>query len=289
MTNKPSDNDERYKALGFESSFDGSAGGVQWSELVEKLKTNLLRQDLRVRKFIMGEYTTKVGDKDLAKVPTPLPDDWDATVKRQVSLALQSERKDDLIHKGKSASEIEKDTTTGLFKSFDYQVVKLKDDMERAYEFWYAISGGEVRSKVEQRGVTNVNDIFGELQTDYGQATVRDLKRLTNVFQSGKPEGCTELPEYLDVPSYLEEMSTLQEKLKQKTEASARETSAVLKEKAWTEAVASALPTIYEKCVAECRKSLWLADVMGMDDADLRRAEFVKGEKAYSKHYLGYT
>ena len=219
MTNKPSDNDERYKTLGFESSFGGSAGGVQWSELVEKLKTNLLRQDLRVRKFIMGEYTTKVGDKDLAKVPTPLPDDWDATVKRQVSLALQSERKDDLIHKGKSASEIEKDTTTGLFKSFDYQVVKLKDDMERAYEFWYAISGGEVRSKVEQRGVTNVNDIFGELQTDYGQATVRDLKRLTNVFQSGKPEGCTELPEYLDVPSYLEEMSTLQEKLKQKTEA----------------------------------------------------------------------
>ena len=83
MSNKPSDNDERYKTLGFESSFDGSAGGVQWSELVEELKTNLLRQDLRVRKFIMGEYTTKVGDKDLAKVPTPLPDDWDATVKRQ--------------------------------------------------------------------------------------------------------------------------------------------------------------------------------------------------------------
>ena len=77
MTSKPSDNDERYKTLGFESSFDGSAGGVQWSELVEELKTNLLRQDLRVRKFIMGEYTTKVGDKDLAKVPTPLPDDWE--------------------------------------------------------------------------------------------------------------------------------------------------------------------------------------------------------------------
>ena len=154
MTSKPSDNDERYKSLGFESSFDGSAGGVQWSELVEELKTNLLRQDLRVRKFIMGEYTTKVGERDLAKVPTPLPADWDATVKRQVSLALQSERKDDLIHKGKSASEIDKDTNTGLFKSFDYQIVKLKDDKERAYEFWYAISGGEVRSKVEQRGVT---------------------------------------------------------------------------------------------------------------------------------------
>ena len=77
-----------------------------------------------------------------------------------------------------------------------------------------------------------MNGIFGELQTDYGQATVRDLKRLTNVFLSGKPEGCTELPEYLDVPAYLEEMSTLQEKIKQKTEVSARATSSVLKEKA---------------------------------------------------------
>ena len=169
--------------------------------MIEDLKTNVLRQDLRVRKLILGEYDTKSGDRDLAKVPSPLPDDWDATVKRQVSLVLQEERKADLIHKGKSASEIEKDTNTQLFKSFNYQVVKLKDDKEKAYEFWYAISAGEVRSKVEQRGVANVNDIFGELQVDYGQATVRDLKRLTNVFLSGKPEGCTELPEYLDVPA----------------------------------------------------------------------------------------
>ena len=123
MTNKPSDNEDRYKSLGFESAFDGSAGGTQWSELVEDLKTNLLRQDLRVRKLIMGEYTTKVGERDLAKVPTPVPGDWDAALKRQVSLALQSERKDGLIHKGKSASEIEKDTGTALFKSFDYQIV----------------------------------------------------------------------------------------------------------------------------------------------------------------------
>ena len=81
MSSKPSDNDDRYKALGFESTFDGSAGGIQWSDLVEELKTNLLRQDLRVRKFIMGEYDTKVGERELAKVPTPLPADWDATVK----------------------------------------------------------------------------------------------------------------------------------------------------------------------------------------------------------------
>ena len=192
---KPNDkNDDRYKALGFESAFDGTATGIQWSELVEGLKTNVLRQNLRVRKFVMGEYDTKsAGDRDLAKVPNPVPDDWDATVKRQVSLVLQPERKADLIHYGKSASEIEKDTWTGLFKSFEYQLMKLNDDKERAYEFWYAITDGEVRSKIEQRGVANVNDIFGELQTDYGQAMERDLTRLTNVFTSGKPEGTTEL------------------------------------------------------------------------------------------------
>ena len=50
----------------------------------------MLRQNLRVRKFVMGEYDTKsAGDRDLAKVPNPVPDDWDATVKRQVSLVLQ--------------------------------------------------------------------------------------------------------------------------------------------------------------------------------------------------------
>ena len=48
MSNKLSDtNDDRFKSLGFESTFDGSAGGIQWSELVEDLKTNVLRQNLR--------------------------------------------------------------------------------------------------------------------------------------------------------------------------------------------------------------------------------------------------
>ena len=271
MSNKLSDtNDGRYKSRGFEGTFGGSAGGVQWSELVEDLKTNVLRQNLRVRKLILGEYNTTVAGKDMAKVPVDA-DSWDPAVKRQVSTALQNERKADLIHKGRSASEIEKDTNTALFKSFDYQLVKLKDDKEKAYEFWYAITGGEVRSKIEQRGVNNVSDIFGELQTDYGQAMERDLKRLTHVFQSGKPEGVTELPEYLDVPAYLDDMSTLQEKIRQKTEVSARATSEVLDDKAWTEAVATALPTIYEKCVSDCRKTLWLGGVMGMDSADERQ------------------
>ena len=85
MPSKPSDNnDERYKTLGFESCFDGSSGGLQWSELIEGLNTNVLRQDLRVRKLIFGEYDTKCGERDLAKVPDPLPAEWDAAAKRQV-------------------------------------------------------------------------------------------------------------------------------------------------------------------------------------------------------------
>ena len=83
MSNKPSDkNDERYKALGFESTFDGSSGGIQWSDLIEGLKTNVLRQGLRARKLIMGEYDTKAGNENLAKIPTPPPTNWDASLSR---------------------------------------------------------------------------------------------------------------------------------------------------------------------------------------------------------------
>ena len=89
MPNKLSDtNDDRYKSLGFESTFDGSAGGIQWSELVEDLKTNVLRQNLRVRKLIMGEYNTTVAGKDMAgfggqrsmgTTSIRLPTDWTDT------------------------------------------------------------------------------------------------------------------------------------------------------------------------------------------------------------------
>ena len=90
----------------------------------------------------------------------------------------------------------------------------------------------------------NVNDVFGELQTDYGQAMHRELRRLINIFNSGKPEGCTELPEYTDIPAYLDEMSALQEKIKRLMAAAQDDTQKeVLEEKAWTEAVADALPT----------------------------------------------
>ena len=45
---------------------------MQWAELIEELKTNVLRQPLRVRKLIMGEYNTMAGEHELAKVSAPL-------------------------------------------------------------------------------------------------------------------------------------------------------------------------------------------------------------------------
>ena len=90
MSNKLSDtNDDRFKSLGFESTFDGSAGGIQWSELVEDLKTNVLRQNLRVRKLILGEYTTTVAGKAMAKVPVDA-EAW--TVPTRGRLSLRRER-----------------------------------------------------------------------------------------------------------------------------------------------------------------------------------------------------
>ena len=41
---------ERYKSLGFKAQFDGKPPGMPWAELIEELKTNVLRQPLRVIK-----------------------------------------------------------------------------------------------------------------------------------------------------------------------------------------------------------------------------------------------
>ena len=90
---------ERYKTLGFKSQFDGKPAGMPWAELIEELKTNVLRQPLRVRKLIMGEYSTtsEADDIDLAKAPAKVPDDWDVPTQTRVSEQLQPERKADLI------------------------------------------------------------------------------------------------------------------------------------------------------------------------------------------------
>ena len=62
LTDNTSKDSERYKSLGFKAQFDGKPSGMPWAELIEELKTNVLRQPLRVRKLIMGEYNTKAGE-----------------------------------------------------------------------------------------------------------------------------------------------------------------------------------------------------------------------------------
>ena len=95
LSNDTAKDSERYKTLGFKSQFDGKPAGMPWAELIEELKTNVLRQPLRVRKLIMGEYDTtcEADNIDLAKAPAKVPDDWDGPTQTRVSEMLQPERK----------------------------------------------------------------------------------------------------------------------------------------------------------------------------------------------------
>ena len=98
---KKDSNQERYKTLGYKKPFDGKAGSGSWSELIESMKTNVLRLNLRQRKLVMGKYTAQAGAagdmKPLATIPEDWSESWDATAKRNVSVALQDEREQDLI------------------------------------------------------------------------------------------------------------------------------------------------------------------------------------------------
>ena len=100
--NKKDSNQERFKTLGYKKPFNGAAGSGSWSELIESMKTNVLRLNLRQRKLVMGKYTEKAGAagdmKHLASIPEDWDEPWDAAVKRNVSVALQNERESDLIH-----------------------------------------------------------------------------------------------------------------------------------------------------------------------------------------------
>ena len=284
---KKDSNQERYKTLGYKQPFDGKAGSGSWSELIESMKTNVLRLNLRQRKLVMGKYTAQAGAagdmKPLATIPEDWSESWDVTAKRNVSVALQDEREQDLIHMGKSAKEIESDKETALFKSCAFQIARLKDDKEVAYEYWWAITSGEVRSKIEIKGVSNVNEIFNELKTDYGQAQERELREMINLFKTGKPKGVSTLPEQLDMRRYLDSVSAGQDKIKHTMPVESRDSAEVLTEKTWIEIVVNALPTIYEDVILDCRKEIWTANVMGMDDAGERQRLFEEGEDSYKK------
>ena len=54
--------------------------------------------------------------------------------------------------------------------------------MEAVYKYWLDVTGGDVREKVVRKGVNGANEIFKELQQDYGQAETRVLADLINIF-----------------------------------------------------------------------------------------------------------
>ena len=84
---KKDSNQERYKTLGYKQPFDGKAGSGSWSELIESMKTNVLRLNLRQRKLVMGKYTAQAGAagdmKPLATIPEDWSESWDVTAKRR--------------------------------------------------------------------------------------------------------------------------------------------------------------------------------------------------------------
>ena len=80
-------------------------------------------------------------------------------------------------------------------------MAKLNDDMEAVYKYWLDVTSGDVREKVVRKGVNGVNDIFMELQQDYGQAETRVLADLINIFNTGKPQGVSVLNEQIDMRS----------------------------------------------------------------------------------------
>ena len=207
-------NETPWRARGFKKAYCGNKS-FAFQEFVDANKANVLKLNLRQRDLVAGKYNTKSSDMtaanavDLTNVPEDWKNIWTGPMKSAASVLLQKECKNDLIHAGKSADQITKDMDTVLFKSCDYQMAKLKDDMEAVYKYWLDVTGGDVREKVVRKGVTGVNDIFTEMHQDYGQAEERVVADLINLFNTGKPLGVSELDEQIDVPQYLDEMSAL--------------------------------------------------------------------------------
>ena len=161
-------NETPWRSRGFKKAFAGNKN-FSYVEFVDANKSNALMLNLRQRKLQNGTYDTKSPDMtaenavDLTAIPEDWQTAWNPQMKRNASLLLQAERKKDLIHAGKSAHQITEDTDTELFKSCDYQLAKLNDDMEAVYKYWLDVTGGDVREKVVRKGVKYVNEIFKEL------------------------------------------------------------------------------------------------------------------------------
>ena len=209
MSDKSTKNETPWRGRGFKKPYQGN-NSYPFQEFVDANKSNSLNLNLRQRKLVAGVYDTKSDNMAHANAVnlTTIADNWKTAwtpaQKAAASLLLQAERKEDLIHAGRSAHQITEDTSTELFKSCDYQMAKFLDDKEAVYKYWLDVTGGDVREKVIRKGIKGVNDIFTELRQDYGQAEDRKVGELTNLFNTGKPYGVSELDEQIDIPQYLE-------------------------------------------------------------------------------------
>ena len=151
-------NETPWRARGFKKPFNGTKN-FTYQEFIDANKSNVLKLNLRQRELQCGKYATKSEDMsqasavDLTNVPADWKTSWEPAKKGAASVLLQAERKRDLIHAGKSAHQITEDQQTELFKSCDYQMAKLNDDMEAVYKYWLDVTDGDVREKVVRKGV----------------------------------------------------------------------------------------------------------------------------------------
>ena len=264
-------NETPWRARGFKKPFSGTKN-FTYQEFIDANKSNVLKLNLRQRELQCGKYVTKSEDMsqasavDLTNVPADWKTSWEPAKKGAASVLLQAERKRDLIHAGKSAHQITEDQQTDLFKSCDYQMAKLNDDMEAVYKYWLDVTDGDVREKVVRKGVKGVNEIFMELQQDYGQAETRVLADLINIFNTGKPQGVNVLNEQIDMPQYLDELSALQTRIREKCDPTRRETEPSLTDHAYCKAVSLAVPAIYEGVIDKLKENAWLAKTLAIED-----------------------
>ena len=130
MSDKSTKNETPWRGRGFKKPYQGN-NSYPFQEFVDANKSNSLNLNLRQRKLVAGVYDTKSDNMAHANAVnlTTIADNWKTAwtpaQKAAASLLLQAERKEDLIHAGRSAHQITEDTSTELFKSCDYQMANL--------------------------------------------------------------------------------------------------------------------------------------------------------------------
>ena len=86
----------------------------------------------------------------------------------------------------------------------------------------------------------------------------------------------SELDEQIDVPQYLDEMSALQTRIREKCDPDRRANEPSLEDKAYNKAVSLAVPAIYEGVIDKLKENCWLAKTLAIEETAERNAAFAK-------------